>query len=223
MCAPMSSPAITAPPGLGKQSVASPRPAPSPLVTAAHRLVLRSPTSSSPWAPRNLRVFWLSCRDPSSAPASTPLSRCLTAGSFRFAFLSNVPVPSQSYSWRWKPEHPRWLLPEAEQHPESGWSFPMLGALTHRGSALKATEEIRTKYKILTPPPVKPPPDNVPRPARKHNYYRLHPRLGLQPAPRCSSSWVFRSAPSWTDRCQFHQRGNGAAHTGRTGCQTPLH
>lgn len=167
--------------------------------------------------------FWLSCRDPSSAPASTALSRCLAAVSFRFAFLSNVAVPSQSYSRRWGPEHPRWLLPEADQHQESGWSFPMLGALTHRGSALKATGGISTKYKILSTPPVQPPPDNVPRPARKHNYYGLHPRLGLQPAPRCSSSWVFRSAPSRTDLCQFHQRGNGAAHPGRTGCQAPLH
>lgn len=41
-----------------------PRPAPSPLVTAAPRLVLRSPTSSSPWAPRNLRVL--------GSPAATP-------------------------------------------------------------------------------------------------------------------------------------------------------
>lgn len=107
------------------------------------------------------------CRDPSSAPVSTPLSHWPAAVSFRCASLSNVPVPSQRPSWRWKPEHPRWRLPEAEQHQRSGWSFPVLGALTRRGSALQATEEIRTKYKILCPHWANEAPNNVPRPARK--------------------------------------------------------
>lgn len=57
-----------------------PLPAPSPLVTPAHRMLFRSPTSSSPWAPREPAAFWLSsCRDPSSAPESASLSRCLAA------------------------------------------------------------------------------------------------------------------------------------------------
>lgn len=41
-------------------------------------------------------AFWLSsCRDPSSAPASTSLSRCLAAVSFRFRFviLWSRPLP----------------------------------------------------------------------------------------------------------------------------------
>lgn len=125
---------------------------PSPPVTPAHRMVFRSPTSSSPWAPRNLRAL----RRPRPL-LCTSLSWCGDAVSF--AFLSSVRVPSQRYKRRKRTEHPRWLLPEADQQQECGWSFPMLGALTHGVSAVKGTEEIRTKHNILSPSsPITPPP-----------------------------------------------------------------
>lgn len=151
-------------------------PTPSPLVMPAHRMVFRSPTSSSPWAPRNLKLFGsppaatppLLLRPPHCPGASLPF---LPA----FAFLSSVRVVSQRYSWREKTEHPRWLLPEADRQQKCGWSLPMLGALTHGVSAVKGTEEIRTKHNILSLSSPITPQQCSEFCKKTHNNYRLHP------------------------------------------------
>lgn len=157
-------------------------------------------------------MFWApllcSCVHPAVSPPSYPM----------FPWLPTAPAGGGNPSIR-AGFSPR----RTSIRRERGWFLP--DALTHRGSALKATEEIRTKSKILFPPPLR---SNHPltmfRVLQENTTTIVStPRLGLQPAPRCCSSSSFRSAPSWTDRCQFHQRGDGAAHPGRTGCQTPIH
>lgn len=215
MCAPVSSPAITAPPWLGEQV---PLPVPSPLVTPARRMVLRPATSSSPWVPRNLRLFGsppaatppLLLRPPHCPAASLP-PRCLLIQRACLFPEIQLEVGNRASAL---------ASPRGGPASESGWSFPMLGALTHR---VRAVNDGGNQKRKSSPLLVQTPLTMFVQQENTQQLSSPPPRLSLQPAPRCWCSSSFRSAPSWTDRCGFHQRGNGAAQPGRTGCQTPLH
>lgn len=160
---------------------------------------VRSPASSSPWAPRNLQLF-------GSPPAATPPLLLRPPGpgaSLPFPVLCSRPLPETQLG---------------EGSRASALASPRGGAAAGRSARRRdGGNQSKTKQpsssSLLTPPTM----FRVLLETHDTNY-RLH-----TPAPCCSSSGVSSSAPSGTDRCRVLQRGRGAAHAGRTGCQTPPH